>query len=200
MTDQLSTSLTLSPLVTALATLYAPLSALLHGYRQLENRKYWQLRQQTLLAGTRRWGESSVWCSVSTVRTPPHLFPPRNSSGVSQWKKPLGETERDWLETVSCWSWTEGKRQGSLAALLLSRVRHYCCLSIPHRSPQLDLHSCHQWARPQDRHQARDSRDLCWFTRTLRGWRGPALVIYKPKNSMQPKYVKISARREKIRV
>ena len=40
MTDQLSTSLTLSPLVTALATLYAPLSALLHGYRQLENRKY----------------------------------------------------------------------------------------------------------------------------------------------------------------
>ena len=34
MTDHLSTSLSLSPLVNSLATLYAPLAAILHGYRQ----------------------------------------------------------------------------------------------------------------------------------------------------------------------
>ena len=43
-TSDLSTSLSLSPLVTSLATLYAPLAALLHGYRQpaVSTLKYFQ--------------------------------------------------------------------------------------------------------------------------------------------------------------
>ena len=42
-TQHLATSLTLSPLVNTLATLYAPLAALLHGYRRAVGQlKYFQ--------------------------------------------------------------------------------------------------------------------------------------------------------------